>query len=110
MANKKTNSNGPEQSAPAITPVPSTRTVEELAVENAEKDSIIEELQARLNEEAGKKTSTAACVEHEGRSYEVTAPRFSFNGEILTAETLQEKPEVVAELVKIGSGVLKEIV
>lgn len=52
----------------------------------------------------------ATSVEVGKKKYEITAKSFSFKGEDYTAEQLAGNPKLAAELVKIESGILKEII
>lgn len=70
---------------------------------------VIDGLQAEISTLAAKKTIDDVVVEHEGKKYRVTIPRFNHNKEVYTADSLTNNPALVAELVKEGFGGFEEI-
>lgn len=66
-------------------------------------EGIITEMQGMVKAKpvAGKTT-----IEHDGEQYNVVIPRFKHKGEIYTAADLESNPDLVADLLEIGSGIL----
>lgn len=52
------------------------------------------------------KNGKALTVTHNKKEYQILINSFKLDGVSYTAKDLQEKPEVVAKLIKLGSGVL----
>lgn len=76
----------------------------------SEQETVIAELRGQLAETKKEVKKSKVIVKHNKQQYEVVIPQFSFNGEVLTAEDLNIKPEVVAALVQEESSVLQVIV
>ena len=76
----------------------------------SEQETVIAELRGQLTATKKEVKKSKVIVKHEGSQYEVVIPQFSFNGEVVTAEDLKSKPEVVAALVVEESSVLQVIV
>lgn len=77
-----------------------------LKKENEEALALNQELQKKV-EEAGLTGPALPEVKHEKKTYQIVIPKFRLKGETITAEELQKRPELVKQLVKEESGVLK---
>jgi uncharacterized coiled-coil protein SlyX len=82
----------------------------ELSATLVEQDSLIADMQSQVETVVAQKATAATVVEIGKTKYEVVVPKFNYKGETYTAADLQEDKKLAAELVKIGSAVLKEIV
>lgn len=81
----------------------------ELQQQNAELEEELTKLEEQLEQFATEKKVGRPVLMLEGKRYQLNSSRFQFQGEVHTPETLKERPEVVAELLKIGSGAVTEI-
>ncbi|QCR23085.1 hypothetical protein [Pontibacter sp. SGAir0037] len=82
-----------------------------LEAENAELLNTLQAQHEKLNEVAEKSvTSLSQTVSVDGKEYDVSVQKFNFKGREITAAELLEDGKLQRELLKIGSGVLKEIV
>lgn len=75
----------------------------------AEQNLAIEGLNSEISKLAAKKSIADVIVEHEGKKYRVTIPKFKFEKELHSADSLAEKPELVAKLVAEGFGGFEEV-
>jgi hypothetical protein len=83
--------------------------IAEQAAKIAEQEEVISELNKEVDALSKKKTESNIVVEHGGKSFEIVIPRFSHNGEIITATDLENNAELIAQLIGQESGVLKAI-
>lgn len=84
----------------------------ELAKKNqviTEQNEVIEGLNAELGSLAKKKSVIQVIVKHDKKSYRVTMPKFNYNGEEHTAESIENNKALIAELVEIGFGGFEEV-
>lgn len=77
-----------------------TKDLEEVLNENAELQKALEEKPA---------ANAKPTITHKKVKYQVEIPKFRHNGRIYAHEDLKTNPELIDELIKINSGVLKEV-
>lgn len=56
-----------------------------------------------------KKAFSPIDVKVDGKKFQITIPQFRYNGELFVAEEAAKNKELLAELVKIQFGGLKEV-
>jgi uncharacterized membrane protein YvbJ len=83
--------------------------IEKLKAEKAESDSVIAELREELKASNKAASNKLKIVEHKGKRYQVTAPKFHYNGSVRSADDLLEDSALVAELLEIEVGFLQLI-
>lgn len=80
-----------------------------LEKENTEQAALIAELQEKLAASESRPAAGLPRVKVDKVEYEFTAPSFQYNGKVYAAAEAKEDKKLLAELVKIGAGVLKEV-
>lgn len=78
-------------------------------ISNEKSLGVIGELkkQVELKDELAK-AGSKIVVKHKNKSYTVEINSFRLDGEACNAKDLQEKPELMDKLIKLGSGVIQE--
>jgi len=84
--------------------VPQIDQVIGLVEENASLKELNEKLNSQVSEKPAEKAPT---IKHDGKTYILTAPRSTFKGKLVTLATLKADKKLLAELIKIKSGILK---
>ncbi|SHL26728.1 hypothetical protein [Hymenobacter psychrotolerans] len=80
----------------------------QLKQDNATAEEAIGDLSEKLsNAEAA--TPTLVVVTHDKTQYQVLAQQFNYEGTEVKAKDLQKNKEVLAALVKTGSGLLRKV-
>lgn len=82
-------------------------TVAELNSKIAEQAEIITDLNKEVDTLSKQKTVAVPVVEFEGKSYAIVIPKFNHKGVDVTAAELEKDSDMIAELIKQGSGVLE---
>lgn len=84
-------------------------SIEQKDKQIAEQNEAIEALNGELSSLSKKKSVKQVIVSHKKKNYRVIFPQFNYNGEVHTAESLEDKPKLVEELVEIGFGGFEEV-
>lgn len=80
-----------------------------LKAELVEAEKLINEQQKQLSAEPVATIGGDIVVKHGKKNYRVTAKKFRLNGKEYTAESLAKNKELVEQLVKLGSSVLRAL-
>lgn len=81
----------------------------ELQATVSEQENVIADLRIELSNATTKVKKEKVIVKHDNNEFEVVVVSFSFEGEIVKAEELKDKPEVVAKLIEAESSVLVKV-